>query len=383
MASKATTKRPALASTATNAPPASRQQATVIAATARELTAVKGGKSPTIHPQSTKENTATDTATHKPKTWTKNDFVIGKPLGKGKVGRVFLASEKSKGIIVALKVLFKSEMTEPQAKQQLTREIEIQSHLRHNNILRLYGYFYDKQNVYLILEYAEQGELYKKLCSAGQRTFPYLPTLLVLMMGLTMHCVQYVAQIANGLMYLHSKKVIHRDLKLENILLTGNGTIKLSDFGWSVHSPNESRRTTFCGTLDYLAPEMVEGGSHSNAVDIWSLGVITFELLTGKPPFEDTGNMKTFRRIRLVEYTMPQHISDDAKDFISKLLQHDADKRMSLEEVLEHPWITSLAPQTLAKLYRPSSVVPAASRAAEEASVSVSKVTQLVKDLKV
>eukprot|EP00897_Mesotaenium_endlicherianum_P005283 jgi/Mesen1/4783/ME000242S03952 len=131
------------------------------------------------------------------KRWSLGDFDIGKPLGKGKFGNVYLAREKKSKYIVALKVLFKNQLQESQVEHQLRREIEIQSHLRHPNILRLYGYFYD------------QGELYKELQKAR---------------------------------YFSERRA-------------ATGELKIADFGWSVHAPN-SRRQTLCGTLDYLPPEM-------------------------------------------------------------------------------------------------------------------------------
>jgi aurora kinase, other len=137
----------------------------------------------------------------KPKTkqWSLPDFDVGRPLGKGKFGRVYLAREKKSGYIVALKVLFKSELAENHVEKQLRREIEIQSHLRHPNILRLYGYFYDEKRVYLILEYAAKGELYKIL----QKTKKFDEET----------SARYILQMAKALQYLHKKHVIHRDIK--------------------------------------------------------------------------------------------------------------------------------------------------------------------------
>lgn len=102
---------------------------------------------------------------------------------------------------------------------------------------------------------------------------------------------QYIAQMADALHYLHSKHVIHRDIKPENILLGLNGELKIADFGWSVHAPS-NRRKTLCGTLDYLPPEMVEGKMHTHHVDLWALGVLTYEFIVGNPPFEDQSSSK-------------------------------------------------------------------------------------------
>ncbi|KAH7616326.1 hypothetical protein Ndes2526B_g08422 [Nannochloris sp. 'desiccata'] len=264
------------------------------------------------------------------RTWQLTDFDIGKPLGRGKFGNVYLAREKGSRYIVALKVLFKNQLQQSNVEHQLRREIEIQSHLRHPNILRLYGYFYDATRVYLILEYAAKGELYKQLQAAGHFDERRTAT--------------YIASLAKALIYCHSKHVIHRDIKPENLLLGINGELKIADFGWSVHAPN-SRRKTLCGTLDYLPPEMVEGSMHDDRVDIWSLGVLCYEFLCGQPPFEAAGHSETYKRILKVDLKFPSSpsVSEGAQDLIKKLLIKVPADRIPLEELLNHPWILSNA----------------------------------------
>ncbi|KAH8709997.1 kinase-like domain-containing protein [Phaeosphaeriaceae sp. PMI808] len=260
-----------------------------------------------------------------PRAWHLGMFEIGKPLGKGKFGRVYLAKEKSSGFVCALKVLHKSELQQGKVEKQVRREIEIQSHLAHPNILRLFGHFHDAKRVFLILEFAGQGELYKHL--RREQRFP------------EWKAAQYIAQMAAALKYLHKKHVMHRDIKPENILVGVHGEIKISDFGWSVHAPN-NRRNTMCGTLDYLPPEMLGGKDnyYSEKVDLWSLGVLTYEFLVGEAPFEDTQVM-TQRKIARGEYTVPSFISSEAKDLIKRLLVLDPEKRIALEDVERHPWI--------------------------------------------
>lgn len=256
--------------------------------------------------------------------WQLSDFDIGRPLGKGKFGNVYLAREKQSKFICALKVLFKSQLQKAGVEHQLRREIEIQSHLRHPNILRLYGYFYDNHRVYLILEYAAKGELYKEL--RKHKTFDEKRT------------ATYIFSMAQALKYCHSKHVIHRDIKPENLLLGLKGELKIADFGWSVHAPS-ARRQTLCGTLDYLPPEMVEGRQHGTAVDLWSLGVLTYEFLVGNPPFESQSTSETFDKIKSVEIKYPSNFPQGAKDLLSKLLVHDPAKRLSLDGVINHTWI--------------------------------------------
>ncbi|XP_008319306.1 aurora kinase A [Cynoglossus semilaevis] len=263
-------------------------------------------------------NDSTDASASK-KRWSLENFDIGRPLGKGKFGNVYLARERQSKFILALKVLFKKQLEKAGVEHQLRREVEIQSHLRHPNILRLYGYFHDASRVYLILEFAPKGELYGELQRCGH--FP------------EDRSATYIMELADALNYCHSKKVIHRDIKPENLLLGANGELKIADFGWSVHTPS-SRRSTLCGTLDYLPPEMIEGKTHDEKVD-------SQRDLRGNPPFEAKSQEDTYRRISRVEYTYPAHlnISAGAKSLVAQLLKHNPMHRLPVQGVLCHPWV--------------------------------------------
>ncbi|WWC62733.1 uncharacterized protein I303_105330 [Kwoniella dejecticola CBS 10117] len=253
-------------------------------------------------------------------------FQIGRPLGKGKFGRVYLARTKAPPhFIVALKCLHKAEIVQGKVEKQVRREIEIQQNLRHPNILRLYGYFHDSKRIFLVLEFAMKGELYKQLSKLGRFD--------------EKRSSRYIAQMADALSYLHKKHVMHRDIKPENLLIGLKGELKIADFGWSVHAPS-NRRNTLCGTLDYLPPEMVEGKEHTAAVDLWALGVLCYEFLSGNPPFEDhSGHAATYKRIRNVDLHIPSSVSPEAGDLIKKLLRYNPEDRLALSEVLVHPWI--------------------------------------------
>jgi aurora kinase len=261
--------------------------------------------------------------------YTLDDFEIGRKLGKGKFGKVYCVKDKKTGFVCALKVMEKKELMEYKVEKQFRREVEIQSNLRHENILRLYGYFHDNARVYLILEYVIYGELYKYL--KRKKRFNDITA------------SHYVCQMAEALSYLHSKNIIHRDIKPENILLGFDNIIKISDFGWSVHAPS-SKRSTMCGTLDYLPPEMVEAKDHDSRVDVWALGILCYELLVGQPPFEEEFRDATYRRIAKVDLRIPAFVSPDASDLIKKLLQYDPEKRYPLEEVKNHQWIVKNRP---------------------------------------
>ncbi|KAG5637980.1 Serine/threonine-protein kinase ark1 [Sphagnurus paluster] len=269
---------------------------------------------------------------HPTREWHLTDFDMGRPLGKGKFGRVYMVRTKAEPkYILALKTLYKSEIVQSKVEKQIRREIEIQQNLRHPNVLRLYGYFHDTKRIFLMLEFAGKGELYKQLskhgCFSERRSS------------------RYIDQMADALSYLHGKHVIHRDIKPENLLLGINGELKIGDFGWSVHAPG-NRRMTLCGTLDYLPPEMVEGKEHNEKVDLWALGVLTYEFLIGNPPFEDRSSVSnTYRRIAKVDLKFPATISVEVKDLITKLLQYDPQRRLALSSVLKHPWIVKYRPK--------------------------------------
>lgn len=262
--------------------------------------------------------------------WSLDDFEIGREVGRGNFGAVYIAIEKKSRKTVALKVVSKQVLRENDLERQLRREIEIHSHLHHKNVLRLYGFFYDASRIFLILEYASKGELYKLLLE--QKTFPE-PL-----------AARFVKEIAEALLYCHKKRVIHRDLKPENILLGENGEVKLSDFGWAAILQPDSRRLTFCGTLDYLAPEMIDGREHNDKVDVWSLGVIAFEFITGRPAFDHQDRQVTLSLITSGQLEFPETVSEHAQHLISSLLAKEESKRLHLEDLLEHPWITMHAP---------------------------------------
>ncbi|UYV81981.1 AURKB [Cordylochernes scorpioides] len=268
------------------------------------------------------------------KIFTLDDFQIGRPLGKGKFGRVYLAREKKSKVIVALKVFFKSQLEKYNMEPQLRREIEIQSHLQHPHVLRLLNYFWDSRRVYLILEFAARGELFKELQKHGKLSEQRTAT-----------CIY---QLCLALKHCHAKKVIHRDIKPENILVGLNGELKIADFGWSVHAPSNKRKT-MCGTLDYLPPEMIDTDYYDEKVDHWSIGVLCYELLVGNPPFESTSQQLTYKKISSVEYVFPSHVPEGARDLIKKLLCKNPKERITLDEVINHHWIQENADKRVFK----------------------------------
>ncbi|CAL2041000.1 unnamed protein product [Caenorhabditis brenneri] len=256
--------------------------------------------------------------------FTIDDFEIGRPLGKGKYGNVYLARTKNERFHCAIKVFFKSKVISGGFEHQLEREIENQSHLHHPNILRLFTYFWDAKKIYFVIEYAPGGDIYEQLTL--EKRFS------------EQKAGKYIYQIADVLEYCHRKDVIHRDIKPENLFIGPKGELKIGDFGWSVHAPSNKRRT-FCGTIDYLAPEMVTGQPHSNTVDIWAIGILCYEFLVGKSPFEHENESKTYAAIRHLEFEYPHYVSNGARDLIDQLLVLDPTRRMPLHEVKDHFWV--------------------------------------------
>ena len=233
-------------------------------------------------PGETKNNNPPHHNPQKPPSWALHHFDIGKKLGEGQFGQVFVAREKQSGFICAVKTLRKSQLRENKLEIQLRREIDIQTHLSHPHILSMYTYFWDKSNIYLILEYAAGGELYKALHKRRQRNYDATGD----DTGFTaQETATWIVQLSSALQHCHNNHVIHRDIKPENLLLGQHNEILIADFGWSVHS--RSKRTTWCGTLDYLAPEIVaqvkgKGDKlipYDHGVDLWAVGVLTYELL--------------------------------------------------------------------------------------------------------
>ena len=153
----------------------------------------------------------------------------------------------------------------------------------------------------------------------------------------------YLTQLCGACKYLHSHRVIHRDLKLGNLFLNDKMEIKIGDFGLATKLEFDGeRKRTICGTPNYIAPEVLEGKQgHSYEVDIWSIGVIIYTLIIGKPPFETSDVKTTYKRIRMNAYSFPENvpISDPAKDLITKILNNDPSKRPNIDEILQHEFL--------------------------------------------
>ena len=256
-------------------------------------------------------------------------YMRGRFLGKGGFAKCYEFTNVDSKRISAAKIIAKSSLTKSRAKQKLMSEIKIHRALHHNNIVGFEHFFEDADNVYILLEICTNQTL-NDLIRRRKR-----------LQELEVQC--YVIQIIAALKYLHSHRIIHRDLKLGNLFLSSKMELKIGDFGLATKLEFEGeRKRTICGTPNYIAPEILEGKQgHSFEVDVWSLGVIIYTLIIGKPPFETTDVKTTYKRIRLNNYSFPDHvtISDQARDLIQKILNNDPTKRPSLDEMLQHEFL--------------------------------------------
>jgi len=248
---------------------------------------------------------------------TARDFEVGATLGHGKFGRVYLARHLATNYICALKIISKAQASTQEEEKLIRRELEIHQNLSHKNILKLLSWFHDETSIYLVLEFAPGGSLYSRLKKQPKSRFTEQQTAI------------YMVQIVSALRYMHSKKIMHRDIKPENILLGLYSEIKLADFGYSVHSES-GHRSSVCGTLDYLSPEVavmmlkpgMSVGWYTKAIDQWSLGILMYELLVGRPPFEMRNTKSTQRKIanfKGKEIKFPGHISQGAEELMREV----------------------------------------------------------------
>ena len=253
------------------------------------------------------------------------DFEKDKEIGKGGFGLVWKVTHKKTQKVYCIKVIEKSGIIQQKLEDHMNREIEIMYILNHPHCLRLKNHFEDDQNFYLVMPLAHKGQLYRvlrKFRKFDERT-----------------AAQILRETISALQYLHSFKppIIHRDIKPENLLLNNGGRVLLADFGWSNFSDGDVRKT-FCGTPEYIAPEMLLKKGHDTRVDIWSIGVLMFELLAGYSPFVAKNNQDLYQNIRRLKIQWPKDMPPLAKNLIGKILKLNPLDRPSLQEILDHQW---------------------------------------------
>ena len=256
------------------------------------------------------------------------------------LGHVRIARHSKTGQYAAIKIISKSALASQISLNRLAdevehnllaveREIVVMKLIDHPNIMRLYDVWETSTSLYLILEYVQGGELFDYLCAKGRRP--------------TSEVLGYFQQIICAVDYCHRFNIAHRDLKLENILVDQNGNIKVADFGmatWQDNSRGKQLRTS-CGSPHYAAPEIISGKPYNGAsADIWSCGVILYALLAAKLPFDDDDCPTLLQKISIGRFVMPPDIDPQAQDLISRMLTTDVRQRITMPEIMQHPFFT-------------------------------------------
>ncbi|KAH6573235.1 hypothetical protein BASA50_007634 [Batrachochytrium salamandrivorans] len=275
------------------------------------------------------------------------DFDIRNTLGTGSFGRVHLVKYKATGKHYAMKVLKKTEIIKLRQVEHTLNEKHILELLNFPFLVQMFGTFQDSNNLYLVLEYVQGGELFSYLRKSGR---------------FANHVARfYAAQVVMAFDYLHTKDIIYRDLKPENLLIDHLGNIKITDFGFAKFVPDVT--WTLCGTPDYLAPEIIQSKGYGRAVDWWALGVLIYEMLAGHPPFYDEDHFKLYEKILQCKLRFPPHFDPLAKDLVKRLLSPDLSKRFGnlkegVHDIKRHKWFAGVEWEKLKQLEIPAPYIP-------------------------
>uniref|UniRef100_H3DB74 Calcium/calmodulin dependent protein kinase I n=1 Tax=Tetraodon nigroviridis TaxID=99883 RepID=H3DB74_TETNG len=260
----------------------------------------------------------------------KENYDFKEVLGTGAFSEVVLAEEKRTQRLVAIKCIPKKALEGKE--NNIENEIAVLHRIKHPNIVSLEDIFESTSHLYLVMQLVSGGELFDRIVEKGFYT--------------ERDASQLIHQILDAVKYLHDMGIVHRDLKPENLLyysMDEDSKIMISDFGLSKIGSG-SVMSTACGTPGYVAPEVLAQKPYSKAVDCWSIGVISYILLCGYPPFYDENDAKLFEQILKAEYEFDSpywdDISDSAKDFICHLMEKEPSKRYTCEQALQHPWIS-------------------------------------------
>ncbi|KAK2462380.1 hypothetical protein APHAL10511_005686 [Amanita phalloides] len=280
-------------------------------------------------------------------------WILGECVGKGASGRVKIAKHRRTGQLAAVKILPIAPLINSRNSLDtqhyiyekfrlgVDREITMMKLMNHPNIMRIYDVFEGEYELFLVLEYVEGGELFDFLVNRGRL--------------LPQEAQEYFKQIIYGLNYAHTFSIIHRDLKPENILIASFSPplIKIADWGMAAFAPPTLQLETSCGSPHYASPEIVNGEKYQGgATDIWSCGVVLYALLTGRLPFDDKDVRTLLSKVKSGKYEMPAWIDPLAKNLISRMLVVEVAKRITIPEILAHPWLTAMTPQTRMRFLR-------------------------------
>uniref|UniRef100_A0A673A8L2 MAP/microtubule affinity-regulating kinase 3 n=1 Tax=Sphaeramia orbicularis TaxID=375764 RepID=A0A673A8L2_9TELE len=255
------------------------------------------------------------------------NYRLLKTIGKGNFAKVKLARHILTGREVAIKIIDKTQLN-PTSLQKLFREVRIMKGLNHPNIVQLFEVIETDKTLYLIMEYASGGEVFDYLVSHGRMK--------------EVEARAKFRQIVSAVHYCHTKNIVHRDLKAENLLLDADANIKIADFGFSNEFTLGNKLDTFCGSPPYAAPELFQGKKYDGPeVDVWSLGVILYTLVSGSLPF-DGQNLKELReRVLRGKYRVPFYMSTDCEGILRRFLVLNPAKRCTLEQVMKDKWINT------------------------------------------
>ncbi|CCW64951.1 unnamed protein product [Phytomonas sp. EM1] len=244
--------------------------------------------------------------------WKLSDLELLETVGTGTFGRVRICRYKESSKFCALKIMKKQEILRMKQVDHTLAEASILSEICHPFIVNMLKGYMDEEHLYILMEYIPGGELFSHLRKAGK--FPNDVAKF------------YSAEVILAFEYLHSKEIVYRDLKPENLLLNHDGNIKITDFGFAKRVVD--RTFTLCGTPEYLAPEIIQGKGHGKAVDWWALGILLYEMLVGYPPFFDEHPYRIYERILEGKVLFPHWVDAKAKDLIRGLLTPDCSRRL-------------------------------------------------------
>ncbi|XP_057208221.1 MAP/microtubule affinity-regulating kinase 3 isoform X9 [Triplophysa rosa] len=255
------------------------------------------------------------------------NYRLLKTIGKGNFAKVKLARHILTGREVAIKIIDKTQLN-PTSLQKLFREVRIMKILNHPNIVKLFEVIETEKTLYLIMEYASGGEVFDYLVAHGRMK--------------EKEARAKFRQIVSAVQYCHQKRIVHRDLKAENLLLDADMNIKIADFGFSNEFTIGNKLDTFCGSPPYAAPELFQGKKYDGPeVDVWSLGVILYTLVSGSLPF-DGQNLKELReRVLRGKYRIPFYMSTDCENLLKRFLVLNPVKRGTLEQIMKDRWINA------------------------------------------
>ena len=260
----------------------------------------------------------------------KYDFIRDKkPLGKGAYGEVWKVTHENSKKVYCIKMMNKRDIYEQNLINQINKEISIMYNLNHPYSIKLYNHFEDNDKIYLIMELATNGNLYNYIQSKKHQKNKNIDVI-----------KKIIIQTIEIIKYLHSSNIIYRDIKPENILLDKDFNIKLCDYGWASYFTPGHSLNVYCGTPEYVSPEVLKKLPYNEKVDIWGIGVLIFELVFGYPPFSSNLNTVRFNNIKEGKINWPENLEDEVlKDLIQKILKVNPKERISLDDIEKHPWL--------------------------------------------